>query len=516
MKIKAKQNFLQGAFIISLGGIVAKILGACYRIPLANILGAEGLGIYQMVYPLYCLLLTISATGIPSGLARMVSKADLGEGYSSKILLKKALLLFATIGIAASLLMFFLSPLFALIQNENKSIFAYRILAPSVLFVSIISCFRGYFQGKSNFIPTATSEIIEQLIKVLLGLTFLFTFKNITQEKLVGLSLLAVTISEGIAMLFMFFVALKSQALQREESSIDFEKPTSMFLLRGTIPVTFAAGLLPLSNMIDSILIVNILKRKTEDATYLYGLFSAGATTLVALPASICYGLAAVSVPTIASLCATGENIKAEEKIVFAIKCTLFVAMPAALFLQFYAPSIAQLLFPKLVQNGNMTLVLLIQCTAFACLFLALTQTLSACLTGMGKAKVAAISMAIAVTVKLILESILLFIPKVSILGAGIAVTACYLVAFIINFVYSIRENKMRISTLYQITKFGAISLGAILTGLIVIKIHVLLSLLVASCVYLFLCYVAKVFDREEFEFISFKRKKRDEKLRQD
>lgn len=65
MKIKAKQNFLQGAFIISLGGIVAKILGACYRIPLANILGAEGLGIYQMVYPLYCLLLTISATGIP-------------------------------------------------------------------------------------------------------------------------------------------------------------------------------------------------------------------------------------------------------------------------------------------------------------------------------------------------------------------------------------------------------------------------------------------------------------------
>ncbi len=179
MKIKAKQNFLQGAFIISLGGIVAKILGACYRIPLANILGAEGLGIYQMVYPLYCLLLTISATGIPSGLARMVSKADLGEGYSSKILLKKALLLFATIGIAASLLMFFLSPLFALIQNENKSIFAYRILAPSVLFVSIISCFRGYFQGKSNFIPTATSEIIEQLIKVLLGLTFLFTFKNI-------------------------------------------------------------------------------------------------------------------------------------------------------------------------------------------------------------------------------------------------------------------------------------------------------------------------------------------------
>lgn len=516
MKIKAKQNFLQGAFIISIGGIIAKILGACYRIPLANILGAEGLGIYQMVYPLYCLLLTISATGIPSGLARMVSKAELGEEYSAKILLKKALLLFAAIGLGAALFMFFLSPLFAFMQNEKKSILAYRMLAPSVLFVSVISCFRGYFQGKSNFIPTATSEIIEQFIKVLLGLILLFAFKNLSQERLVGLSLLAVTISEGVAMLFMFFVALKSGAFVREQNMIDFKKPSSMFLLRGTIPVTFAAGLLPLSNIIDSILIVNILKRTVTDATYVYGLFSAGATTLIALPASICYGLAAVSVPTVASLCASGERVKAEEKILFAIKCTLFIAMPAALFLQFYAAPIAQLLFPKLMQNGNTTLVLLIQCTAFACLFLALTQTLSACLTGMGKAKIAAISMAIAVSCKLALEAILLSIPKVSILGAAIAVTLCYLVAFLLNFVYSIHERKMRLSTLYQIVKFGAISLAAVLIGLLFVRIHVLLSLAMVIAIYLFLCYITKVFCREELEFISLKRKKKDEKAIQD
>ena len=71
-----KQSFLKGALIISLGGALAKILGAFYRIPLANILGGTGLGIYQMTYPLYCLLLTLSATGIPSGLARAVSRAE--------------------------------------------------------------------------------------------------------------------------------------------------------------------------------------------------------------------------------------------------------------------------------------------------------------------------------------------------------------------------------------------------------------------------------------------------------
>ena len=167
------QTFLKGALIVSLGGIVAKIMGAFYRIPLANLLGGRGLGIYQMTYPLYCLLLTVSATGIPSGLARAVSRAEAsGDRVRSDGYLRSSLLLFAGIGLLGSAAMFLLAPLMSAAQGEPAAAAAYRALAPGVLLVSLVSCFRGWFQGKSNFLPTAMSEIIEQAFKVGLGLLF--------------------------------------------------------------------------------------------------------------------------------------------------------------------------------------------------------------------------------------------------------------------------------------------------------------------------------------------------------
>ena len=93
-----QQSFIKGAAVISVGGIIAKILGALYRVPLTNLLGGEGMGVYQMVFPLYCLLLTVSATGIPSGLARLVSRAE-ARGENSRAILRRSLLLFSAIGL---------------------------------------------------------------------------------------------------------------------------------------------------------------------------------------------------------------------------------------------------------------------------------------------------------------------------------------------------------------------------------------------------------------------------------
>ena len=143
-----KQSFIKGALIISLGGIVAKVLGAFYRIPLTNILGGKGMGVYQMVYPLCCLLLTVSATGISSGLARIVSHAEAQRGPAgSSAILRRSLALFSAIGLIGSVLMLAVAPAMAAAQGEPLALSAYRMLAPSVFLVSVISCFRGYFQG---------------------------------------------------------------------------------------------------------------------------------------------------------------------------------------------------------------------------------------------------------------------------------------------------------------------------------------------------------------------------------
>lgn len=196
-----KQNFLKGAVIVAVGGIAAKILGAFYRIPLTNILGGEGMGVYQMVYPLYCLLLTVSATGIPSGLARIVSAAESrGDASKSRAVLKKSLLLFSGIGLCGSALMFLLAPALSAAQGETAAISAYRALAPGVFFVSVLSCFRGWFQGKSNFLPTAFSEICEQAVKVALGLFFARTFRSEPLRAVVW-TLASVSLSELAACL---------------------------------------------------------------------------------------------------------------------------------------------------------------------------------------------------------------------------------------------------------------------------------------------------------------------------
>lgn len=532
-----KQSFLKGALIISLGGALAKILGAFYRIPLANILGGTGLGIYQMTYPLYCLLLTLSATGIPSGLARAVSRAEAsGDLARSEGLLQRSLLLFTAIGLAGSAAMFSLAPAMSAAQGEPAAAAAYRALAPGVALVSALSCFRGWFQGRSNFVPTALSEVLEQAVKIGFGLYFAHLFAQ-DVSRAVAYTLFAVTLSEAAAVVFMFFCAsghlrIRAFLFRRQGAAARSggawgaflrggssfgtglplypdasSRPSPSCLLRATVPVAVAAGILPLSNILDSILIVRLVGRYAENATALYGLYSGGAATLINLPVSVCYGLAAASVPALAALCARGNASAAEEKALFAVKCTLFVSLPAAAFLLCYPSQLAGFLFRSIAGTEGAMLARLVRASALSSVFLALTQTLSACLTGMGRAKTAAAAMTLAVSVKLILECILLRVPQISVLGAAYASAACYLVALFVDLVYSIRERENRTRAAGYFLKFALAGAACAAAAWPLRNAHVLLIFAVSSAVYLLLAVAFGAFTAEELR--PFLRRKR-------
>ena len=488
-----QQSFLKGAAVISVGGIVAKILGALYRVPLTNLLGGEGMGLYQMVFPLYCLLLTVSATGIPSGLARLVSRAE-ARGENSRAILRRSLLLFSAIGLAGCAAMFLLARPMSAAQGEAAVAAAYRMLAPSVLLVSVLSCFRGWFQGRNNFVPTAVSEIAEQLVKIAFGLFFAYMYReNIVRA--VEYSLLAVTISELAACLCMF--ALLPHARRPLYPERGSENAAS--LLRATLPVALAAGVLPLSNILDSILIVRLVSKYAENATALYGLYSGGASTLINLPVSVCYGLAAASVPAVAALYARGERSAAERKICFAVKCTLFLALPAAVFLFLFPSQVSSFIFRSLPEAEGAELSSLVRALAFAAVLLSAVQTLSACLTGQGRAKTAAISMAIGVAIKLGLEFVLLRVPQISVRGAAYAALACYLFALIFNLLYSIRERKNRLRLYGDALKFALISAGA-MAAAYPLRAHILFAGMVAAAVYLLGALAFGAFSAEELQ----------------
>ena len=144
--LSKKQSFIKGAIIISLGGFISKVLGAVYRIPLTNILGGEGMGIYQMVYPLYCILLTVSASGIPTGIARLISS---GKGYGAE---KQAFRLYGAVGIIGTMLMFMLSGPLADIQGEPSIALCCKLLSPSVFFCVRIVGRQGIFPGQRQYV----------------------------------------------------------------------------------------------------------------------------------------------------------------------------------------------------------------------------------------------------------------------------------------------------------------------------------------------------------------------------
>ncbi|HBK02274.1 MAG TPA: polysaccharide biosynthesis protein, partial [Clostridiales bacterium] len=178
--------------VLSLAGIVAKVIGAAYRVPLAALLKSEGLGIYQLVFPLYCVLLTFSSTGVPSGISKLVA-----DGAEGECLKRKAFLLFGFFGLVGSLTMFSFAGRIARAQGEENAAWAYRALSPSVALVSIISVVRGIFQGEQNMVPTAVSQVVEQVVKAAASLAFGFLFGKTVAEK-AAFATLGVTLSEAV------------------------------------------------------------------------------------------------------------------------------------------------------------------------------------------------------------------------------------------------------------------------------------------------------------------------------
>ena len=429
-----KNTFLKNAAVISVSGLAAKVIGALYRFPLTGLLGGYGMGLYQMAYPFFLVLLTFSSTGIPTALARMIARES-AQGRDTGTV-KTALRLFALLGLIGSLLMCLLAPYMSALQGEPALKNCYYALAPSVFLVALIAVFRGYFQGKSDMVPTAVSEIAEQLFKACTGLYFAYKF-SYDPALAVTFTLLAVTLSELFA-LFCLYVRYRAEG---ERRILRARRTTGREILFAALPVMAAASLLPLSGMADSVIIVRLLSRHTDRAVSLYGLFAGGAVSLAHLPATVSYGLAVSSVPSVSRAVSRGDEEGGRRRTLRALGLSLILSVPCALALFFFAEPIARLLYGGLSAEDFSVLVRLVRLTAVSAVTVSAVDILAACLAGMGRARHAAVSMLVAVIVKTVLQFALVSSPVLSVSGAAIASNACYLVAFSLDLYYTVSEK---------------------------------------------------------------------------
>lgn len=440
-----KQSFIAGAAIIAAGGFISKILGALYRIPLTNILGCEGMGIYQMVYPLYCILLTVSASGIPAGIARLIASGK-AEGAE-----KSAFRLYGFIGAIGAVVMFMLARPLARIQGEPAVELCCKLLSPAVFFVAVLSVVRGYFQGKHNMIPTAFTEICEQLLKVLAGVAFALQLKN-NMELAVAFTLLAVTLSEGLSALFAY-IMYKGE--RRRASLFTMRGASFSSILKYTVPITFTAIALPLSQLAESIVAVNLLRATAEDATALYGIFSGCAVTIINLPVSVTYGLAAASVPQIAPVAASGDMQSAKSAAFKTLLITLAVSVPFAVALYVFAPLAQRIIFRSLTQAQAALLIKLVRIMSVNAVTLSVMQTASACLTALGTPLKATVTQWITCFMRVALTAVLIKYATLSVEGAAIAANVSYFVAAALNLWYIMRAGGAYENNAYRARRAG-------------------------------------------------------------
>lgn len=423
-----KQSYLKGAFIISAGGFISKLLGAVYRIPLIAFLGGHGMGVYQMVYPLYCILLTVSASGIPTGIARVISSGQCENAERS------AFRLYGVIGLIGSLAMFALSVPLSVAQGEPAVALCCKLLSPSVFFVSVLSVVRGYFQGKGNMTPTAVSEVMEQAVKVCFGIALAYVFRA-DSSRAVAAAIFAVTVSEVLSAcyavtLYAGWGARRVKPLYAARSDGYRE------ILKYTVPLTFTAIAMPASQLVESIVVVAILRGFADNATALWGVFSGCAITLINLPVSVTYGLAAASVPNISPLAESGDMRSAFREVRKSLLFTCLISVPFAVALYFLSPYAADVIFRSLEPAERELLVNLVKIMAVNAVTLSLVQTSSACLTSLGKPLYGTVTQWVSSVVRVALSAALVAVPSLSVAGAAISANCSYLVAVLLNFWY--------------------------------------------------------------------------------
>ncbi|MBR5388334.1 MAG: polysaccharide biosynthesis protein [Clostridia bacterium] len=421
-----------GAIILGVGTFIAKLLGAAYRIPLTKIVGASGLGLYQMVFPVYTLLLDLSGASVPSAISKLVSSyGDEFKGIYAKKTLRVSLLFFSVLGLILSLFTALFANAVAFAQGDIRAGKAYLLLSPSVFIVCVISCFRGYFQGFMNMVPTAVSQITEQVIKLVFGLLLADYFMPDVARAVAGATL-AITVSEIFAFiqLFIFYKLRKkgNVALTERLTRRDFSSGLKD-VLSYAFPIAVSGLILPLSKVLDSFLVINILKAYSDNATGLYGLYSGVAVTVIGLPVAVCYGIAAVAVPAVSGAKGKGVKRNSLNTLVLTFSVSFFCA--AACFI--FAPHIVEILFGYLSPAEKEISVKLLKLSSPCVTLLSVLQTANAVLIGRSAPFKPIIGMTVGVTVKTVVEILALKNPNINVFGVAIGSIACYFVADLIN-----------------------------------------------------------------------------------
>lgn len=463
----SRDKFLKGAFILTVAGILVKIIGSGNRILLSRLLGGEGIGLYQMAYPIYLLALSISSAGIPVAISIIVSeRLALGDYKGANRVFKISLTLMCITGLFFALLLYFGAGYLieSHIVRDARAYYAIAALAPAVLFATILSSYRGYFQGYQSMTPTAVSQIIEQFVRVVTMVTFAYMLLPMG----IGYSAAGASFGAGPGALCGLFVLLWFYRKHSKKNAVNIAAQTRQWdisayniivkIVRLALPVSLANIMLPVVSSLDMLIVPQRLEAAgytIEQATTLFGYLTGMGLPLVMMATIPTTSIAASIVPAISEAYTLGDMESVNKKIGLGIRLCCMITIPAAVGMAVIATPISQMLYatPK---AGECIAVL-----ASAIFFLGLHQVTTGILQGFGKTVIPVVNMVISAAVKVWLAWILTARPEYGIIGASIATVVDFALAVVLNVYFLKRRTALN----FPVSGIVRIMLAAALMG---------------------------------------------------
>lgn len=501
-----KRSFLWGAMILAIAGGICKILGAIYRIPLAREIGDEGMALYQMAYPIYTIILTLAAAGVPVAISVLISRGET-QGYNgdSRKVFRVSLLILLTFGFILTVAVMLAAPFIANhILKEPRAYYPIMAVAPAIFLSSLISVFRGYFQGQQSMVPTAVSQVVEQLFRVAAVLILAFMFFPYGLEFAAAGATGGAVVGgvAGTLVLISFYFFRKRQS---DSSSLRYSGATSRQLgwemVRLAVPVALGSVVIPLVQVLDAVIVpqrLEVIHYTHAQAMGLFGQLSGMASVLVAMPTIFTVSIATSLVPAISEALTNRDRALLNERLNFAFRAGMIIALPCTVGLYVLAFPISDLLY-KLPHVG-----VPLEVMAFACIVMAAFQISSAGLQGLGRPEIAMRHLIVVGVIKVIMNYSLTAVPTLNIRGAALGTVAAFAVGSLLNIVYL----KQLTGVVYEKARLLRITVVTVVMGIVVrisyqgllandINSHIatVLAIMVGVSVYGILLLLLKEFD---------------------
>jgi len=436
-----RQTFIKGTLIILVASFITRILGFVYRILLSRIIGAEGMGLYQMAYPTITVAFTLVTGGLPVAIAKLVAEAQARKEHEKiRTILRQSLAIVLALSLLCAGGMFLAAPGLTRLLNDPRAHAVILAMIPVLPVTGVAAVFRGYFQGKQNMIPSAVSVTVEQVIRIGLSIWLAWRHSPYGVAAATAGAMLGMVGGELCGLLTLLW-QYRRERPDRSPPSAPLpaaDKAESLSaLVRLSVPITASRLVGTVSYFLEPILVAQSLAAAGfayTEATGMYGQLAGMAIPLLLFPTVLTYALSVSLVPAVSEMAALRNRARIRQRVRQSMRLALLVGVPFSLLLTVLAEPICTLVY------GTPEVGRLLQMMAPFSLFLYFQGPLNATLQGLGQARAAMLNSFAGAVVKFIAILLLATRPSFGIAGVAVAIVLSFICVTILHW-YSVARR---------------------------------------------------------------------------